>query len=80
MKIYAFVVNESKEQEDITRLMVECEECYTLYRLKVANLSYIEAVRNIEGKASLQDRPLYTPIPAKSIVNVTSQHVTVINK
>ena len=80
MERYALVVNESKEQEDITRLMAECEECYTLYRLKVANLSYIEAVRNIEGKESLQDRPLYTPIPAKSIVNVTSQHVTVINK
>ena len=80
MKRYALVVNESKEQEDITRLMAECEECYTLYRLKVANLSYIEAVRNIEGKESLQDRPLYTPIPAKSVVNVTSQHVTVINK
>ena len=79
MKRYALVVNESKEQEDITRLMAECEECYTLYRLKVANLSYIEAVRNIEGKESLQDRPLYTPIPAKSVVNVTSQHVTVIN-
>lgn len=80
MERYALVVNESKEQEDITRLMAECEECYTLYRLKVANLSYIEAVRNIEGKESLQDRPLYTPIPAKSVVNVTSQHVTVINK
>ena len=80
MERYALVVNESKEQADITRLMAECEECYTLYRLKVANLSYIEAVRNIEGKESLQDRPLYTPIPAKSIVNVTSQHVTVINK
>ena len=80
MERYALVVNESKEQEDITRLMAECEESYTLYRLKVANLSYIEAVRNIEGKESLQDRPLYTPIPAKSIVNVTSQHVTVINK
>ena len=80
MERYALVVNESKEQADITRLMVECEECYTLYRLKVANLSYIEAVRNIEGKESLQDRPLYTPIPANSIVNVTSQHVTVINK
>lgn len=80
MERYALVVNESKEQEDITRLMAECEEYYTLYRLKVANLSYIEAVRNIEGKESLQDRPLYTPIPAKSVVNVTSQHVTVINK
>lgn len=80
MERYALVVNESKEQEDITRLMAECEECYTLYRLKVANLSYIEAVRNIEGKESLQDRPLYTSIPAKSVVNVTSQHVTVINK
>ena len=80
MERYALVVNESKEQEDITRLMAECEECYMLYRLKVANLPYIEAVRNIEGKESLQDRPLYAPIPAKSVVNVTSQHVTVINK
>lgn len=41
MERYALVVNESKEQEDITMLMAECEECYTLYRLKVANLSYI---------------------------------------
>lgn len=80
MERYALVVNESKEQEDITRLMEECEKYYTFYRLKVANLSYIEAVRNIEGKESLQDRPLYTPIPAKSVVNVTSHHVTVINK
>ena len=80
MERYARVVDESKGQEDITGLMEECEECYTRYRLKVANLPYIEAVRNIEGKESLQDRPLYTPIPAKSIVNVTSQHVTVINK
>ena len=80
MERYALVVNESKEQEDITRLMAECEECYTLYRLKVANLPYIEAVRNIEGKESLQDRPLYSTITSKSVVNVTSQHVTVINK
>ena len=27
MERYALVVNESKEQADITRLMVECEEC-----------------------------------------------------
>ena len=80
MERYALVVNESKEQEDITRLMAECEEYYTLYRLKVANLSYIEAVRNIEGKESLQDRPLYKPITTKGTVNVTSQHVTVTTK
>lgn len=80
MERYARVVNDSKGQEDIKRLMADCEEYYTLYRLKVANLPYIEAVRNIEGKESLQDRPLYTPITAKSVVSVTSQHVTVINK
>ena len=80
MERYARVVNDSKGQEDIKRLMADCEEYYTLYRLKVANLPYIEAVRNIEGKESLQERPLYTPIPAKGIVSVTSQHVTVINK
>lgn len=80
MERYARVVNDSKGQEDIKRLMADCEEYYTLYRLKVANLPYIEAVRNIEGKESLQDRPLYTPITVKSVVSVTSQHVTVINK
>ena len=80
MERYARVVDESKGQEDITGLMEECEECYTRYRLKVANLPYIEAVRNIEGKESLQDRPLYTTTTSKSVVNVTSQHVTVINK
>lgn len=80
MERYAHVVNDSKGQEDIKRLMADCEEYYTLYRLKVANLPYIEAVRNIEGKESLQERPLYTPITAKSVVSVTSQHVTVINK
>lgn len=80
MERYARVVNDSKGQEDIKRLMADCEEYYTLYRLKVANLPYIEAVRNIEGKESLQERPLYTPITAKSVVSVTSQHVTVINK
>lgn len=80
MERYARVVNDSKGLKEITELMEDCEEYYTLYRLKVANLPYIEAVRNIEGKESLQDRPLYTPIPAKSVVNVTSQHVTVINK
>lgn len=80
MERYARVVNDSKGQEDIKRLMADCEENYTLYRLKVANLPYIEAVRNIEGKESLQERPLYTPITAKSVVSVTSQHVTVINK
>lgn len=80
MERYARVVNDSKGQEEIKRLMADCEEYYTLYRLKVANLPYIEAVRNIEGKESLQERPLYTPITAKSVVSVTSQHVTVINK
>lgn len=80
MERYVRVVNDSKGQEDIKRLMADCEEYYTLYRLKVANLPYIEAVRNIEGKESLQDRPLYTPITEKGIVSVTSQHVTVINK
>lgn len=80
MERYVRVVNDSKGQEDIKRLMADCEEYYTLYRLKVANLPYIEAVRNIEGKESLQERPLYTPITAKGIVSVTSQHVTVINK
>ena len=79
MERYARVVNDSKGQEDIKRLMADCEEYYTLYRLKVANLPYIEAVRNIEGKESLQERPLYTPITAKSVVSVTSQHVTVIS-
>ena len=80
MERYARVVNDSKGQKEIKELMEDCEEYYTRYRLKVANLPYIEAVRNIEGKESLQDRPLYTPIPAKGIVSVTSQHVTVINK
>lgn len=80
MERYARVVNDSKGLKEITDLMEDCEEYYTLYRLKVANLPYIEAVRNIEGKESLQERPLYTPITAKSIVSVTSQHVTVINK
>lgn len=80
MERYARVVNDSKGLKEIAELMEDCEEYYTLYRLKVANLPYIEAVRNIEGKESLQERPLYTPITAKSIVSVTSQHVTVINK
>ena len=80
MERYARVVNDSKCLKEITELMEDCEEYYTLYRLKVANLPYIEAVRNIEGKESLQERPLYTPVTAKSIVSVTSQHVTVINK
>ena len=80
MERYARVVNDSKGQKEITELMEACEEYYTLYRLKVANLPYIEAVRNIEGKESLQERPLYTPITARGIVSVTSQHVTVINK
>ena len=80
MERYARVVNDSKGQKEITELMEDCEEYYELYRLKVANLPYIEAVRNIESKESLQERLLYTPITAKSVVNVTSQHVTVINK
>lgn len=80
MERYARVVNDSKGQKEITELMEDCEKYYTIYRLKVANLPYIEAVRNIEGKESLQERPLYTPITAKGIVNVTSQHVTVVNK
>lgn len=80
MERYARVVNDSKGQEEITELMEDCEYYYACYRVKVANLPYIEAVRNIEGKESLQERPLYTPITAKSVVNVTSQHVTVINK
>lgn len=80
MERYARVVNDSKGQKEITELMEDCEEYYTLYRLKVANLPYIEAVRNIEGKESLQERPLYTPITAKGTVSETSQHVTVINK
>ena len=63
MERYARVVNDSKGQKEITKLMEDCEEYYTIYRLKVANLPHIEAVRNIGGKESLQERPLYTPIP-----------------
>lgn len=80
MERYARVVNDSKGQEEITKLMEDCEYYYTRYRVKVANLPYIEAVRNIEGKESLQERPLYKPITAKGTVNVTSQHVTVTTK
>lgn len=80
MERYARVVNDSKGQKEITELMEDCEEYYTRYRLKVANLPYIEAVRKIEGKESLQERPLYTPITAKGTVSETSLHVTVINK
>ena len=80
MERYARVVNDSKGQEEITELMEDCEYYYTRYRVKVANLPYIEAVRNIEGKESLQERPLYKPITAKGTVNVTSQHVTVTTK
>lgn len=80
MERYARVVNDSKGLKEITGLMEDCEEYYTLYRLKVANLPYIEAVRNLEGKESLQERPLYTPITTKGIVSVASQQVTVIDK
>lgn len=80
MERYARVVNDSKGQEEITELMEDCEYYYTRYRVKVANLPYIEAVRNIEGKESLQERPLYKPITARGTVNVTSQHVTVTTK
>lgn len=72
MERYARVVNDSKGQEEITELMEDCEYYYTRYRVKVANLPYIEAVRNIEGKESLQERTLYTPITKKGIVSVTS--------
>nr|DAI40213.1 MAG TPA: hypothetical protein [Caudoviricetes sp.] len=67
MERYARVVNDSKGLKEITGLMEDCEEYYTLYRLKVANLPYIEAVRNLEGKESLQDRPLYSSIPEKVV-------------
>lgn len=80
MERYARVVNDSKGQEEITELMEDCEYYYACYRVKVANLPYIEAVRNIEGKESLQERPLYKPITTKGTVNVTSQHVTVTTK
>lgn len=80
MERYARVVNDSKGQEEITELMEDCEYYYTCYRVKVANLPYIEAVRNIEGKESLQDRYLYTPITKKGIVSVTSQQATVTTK
>lgn len=67
MERYASVVNDSNGLDQIVELMEGCEHFYEQYRVKVANLPYIEAVRNLEGKESLQNRPLYSSIPGKVI-------------
>lgn len=59
MERYDRVVRDSRENDSIVKLMQDCEEAYETYRIRVANLPYIEAVGILEGKEALQDRPIF---------------------
>lgn len=59
MERYARVVNDSRGNEELRNIMQECDDAYTRYRIKVANLPFVEAVGKLEGTEALQDRPIY---------------------
>ena len=59
MARYARIVNDSRGNEELRNIMQECDGAYTRYRIKVANLSFVEAVGKLEGTEALQDRPIY---------------------
>lgn len=59
MARYARIVNDSRGNEELRNIMQECDDAYTRYRIKVANLSFVEAVGKLEGTQALQDRPIY---------------------
>lgn len=59
MSRYAQVVRESRDNGTIQKLMDDCEYAYETYRIRVANLPYVEAVGMLEGKEALQDELIY---------------------
>lgn len=59
MARYARIVNDSRGNEELRNIMQECDDAYTRYRIKVANLPFVEAVGKLEGTEALQDRPIY---------------------
>lgn len=59
IKRYAQVVRDSRDNGTIQKLMDDCEYAYETYRIRVANLSYVEAVGILEGKEALQDELIY---------------------
>lgn len=59
MKRYAQIVRDSRGNETMRKLTQECEDSYERYRIKIANLSYVEAVGILEGSEALQDQEIY---------------------
>ena len=59
MARYARIVNDSRGNEELRNIMQECDDAYTRYRIKVANLPFVESVGKLEGTEALQDRPIY---------------------
>lgn len=59
MKRYAQIVRDSRGNETMRKLTQECEDAYERYRIKIANLSYVEAVGILEGSEALQDQEIY---------------------
>lgn len=59
MKRYAQIVRDSRGNETMRKLTQECEDAYERYRIKIANLSYVEAVGILEGNEALQDQEIY---------------------
>lgn len=58
MKRYSRLVNDSLGNNEIKEIMQSCNDAYIIYRVKVANLPFVETVGILEGKEALQDRPL----------------------
>lgn len=58
MKRYTQLVRDSMGNEEIKEIMQSCNDAYMIYRVKVANLPFVEAVGILEGKEALQDIPL----------------------
>ena len=56
MARYAQVVKDSRDNDEISQLMKDCDYRYSKYRILIANLAYVEAVGKIEGVEALQDR------------------------
>ena len=67
MQRYDALVNKSNVNEEIKGIQDECQIFYIKYRLKIANLAFIESVGSIEGRTALLTELGYRSIPLSDL-------------
>lgn len=67
MQRYDALVNKSNVNEEIKGIQDECQLFYIKYRLKIANLAFIESVGSIEGRTALLTELGYRSIPLSDL-------------